>query len=107
MTGSRIADPVESTTETTIGTFYGKTNEWLEIPVQDVQMWTCDTPYLYDFTVEMEKDRVAGYFAMRKFTLEKRWTGIRADLPEPSGTVSEWSTGSGLLAGWTVYRTFR
>ena len=27
MTGSRIADPVESTTETTIGTFYGKTNE--------------------------------------------------------------------------------
>ena len=76
MTGSRIADPVESTTETTIGTFYGKTNEWLEIPVQDVQMWTCDTPYLYDFTVEMEKDRVAGYFAMRKFTLEKDGQGF-------------------------------
>lgn len=76
MTGSRIADPVESTTETTIGTFYGKTNEWLEIPVQDVQLWTCDTPYLYDFTVEMEKDRVAGYFAMRKFTLEKDGQGF-------------------------------
>lgn len=67
---------MESTTETTIGTFYGKTNEWLEIPVQDVQMWTCDTPYLYDFTVEMEKDRVAGYFAMRKFTLEKDGQGF-------------------------------
>ncbi len=70
-----------------------------------LQMWTCDTPYLYDFTVEMVERQGSRLFCHEKIHTGKRWTGIRADLPEPSGTVSDWSTGSGLLAGWTVYRT--
>ena len=80
----------------------GKTNEWLEIPVQDVQLWTCDTPYLYDFTVEMEKDRIAGYFAMRKFTLEKDGQGsmricLNHQIQYQNGVLDQ------ATAGWTVY----
>ena len=54
----------------------GITGDWIGIPVPDIRPWTCETPYLYFFTVTMGEDRVESYFAMRKFSIEKDEKGI-------------------------------
>ena len=54
----------------------GITGDWIEIPIPDIRPWTCETPYLYFFTVTMGEDRAEGYFAMRKFSIEKDEDGI-------------------------------
>lgn len=54
----------------------GITGNWSEIPIPDIRPWTCETPYLYFFTVTMGEDRAESYFAMREFTIEKDGDGI-------------------------------
>ena len=54
----------------------GITGDWVEIPIPDIRPWTCETPYLYFFTVTMGEDRAESYFAMRKFSVEKDEDGI-------------------------------
>lgn len=54
----------------------GITGDWVEIPIPDIRPWTCETPYLYFFTVTMGEDRAESYFAMRKFSIEKDEDGI-------------------------------
>ena len=54
----------------------GITGAWIEIPIPDIRLWTCETPYLYFFTVTMGEDRAESYFAMRKFSIEKDEDGI-------------------------------
>ena len=54
----------------------GITGDWIEIPIPDIRPWTCETPYLYFFTVTMGEDRAESYFAMRKFSIEKDEDGI-------------------------------
>ena len=49
---------------------------WIEIPIPDIRLWTCETPYLYFFTVTMGEDFAESYFAMRKFSVEKDEKGI-------------------------------
>lgn len=58
----------------------GNSNETIEIKLPEVQGWTCENPYLYYFTVEMEQffdaeddtpDKVQSYFALRTFSIEK------------------------------------
>ena len=39
-------------------------------------LWTCETPYLYPFTVVMGEDRAESYFAMRRFSVERDEKGI-------------------------------
>lgn len=54
----------------------GTTEEWIEIPVPEIRLWTCETPYLYYFTASMGEDQVESYFAMRRFSVEKDGKGI-------------------------------
>lgn len=53
-----------------ITTVSGLSNQEIEIPVPVVRLWTCDEPWLYDFTVTMEDDTVESYFALRSFSVE-------------------------------------
>ncbi|MCI6465434.1 MAG: glycoside hydrolase family 2 [Faecalicatena sp.] len=54
----------------------GTSNKPIEIMLPEVHPWTCEAPYLYYFTVKMEKDVAQSYFAMRTFTVEKDKGGI-------------------------------
>lgn len=54
----------------------GYTREAIEITIQDAALWTCETPFLYYFTVRTDTDHAESYFAMRKFSVEKDEEGI-------------------------------
>lgn len=54
----------------------GMSNEYIEIPLSDIRSWTCEEPWLYDFTVTMGEDTVESYFALRTFTVGKDAEGI-------------------------------
>ena len=54
----------------------GMSNEYMEIPLPDVRPWTCEQPWLYDFTVTMGEDTAESYFALRTFTVEPDGEGI-------------------------------
>lgn len=54
----------------------GSAGEWIEIAIPDIMLWTCETPYLYFYTVTLGEDRVESYFAMRRFSVEKDEKGI-------------------------------
>ena len=56
--------------ETVITETKGNTSAWIEIPVPDVRLWTCEEPYLYYYKVTMGEDQIISYFAMQKFSLE-------------------------------------
>ena len=54
----------------------GSAGEWIEIAIPDIMLWTCETPYLYFFTVTLGEDQAESYFAMRRFSVEKDEKGI-------------------------------
>ena len=54
----------------------GTSNRYIEIPIPEVQPWTCGEPWLYEYTVTMGEDRAESYFALRTFTVEPDETGI-------------------------------
>lgn len=43
---------------------------FIEIP--NGQLWSPEHPYLYQFTLQMEEDKVSSYFALRTVTIEER-----------------------------------
>ena len=47
-------------------------DKWIEIPIESISLWNCETPYLYYFEVKLGDDRAISYFAMRKFFLETK-----------------------------------
>nr|WP_296054162.1 sugar-binding domain-containing protein [uncultured Blautia sp.] len=47
-------------------------DKWIEIPIESISLWNCETPYLYYFEVKLGDDRAISYFAMRKFSLETK-----------------------------------
>ena len=49
----------------------GSAGEWIEIAIPDIMLWTCETPYLYFYTVTLGEDQAESYFAMRRFSVEK------------------------------------
>ena len=49
----------------------GLSNRELEISLPLVKPWTCETPYLYYYTVTMGDDVVESYFALRTFSIKK------------------------------------
>ena len=54
----------------------GSAGEWIEIAIPDIMLWTCETPYLYYYTVTLGEDQAESYFAMRRFSVEKDEKGI-------------------------------
>ncbi|MCX4361979.1 MAG: glycoside hydrolase family 2 [Clostridia bacterium] len=50
-------------------------NGEIRIKIENMQEWSPESPYLYYFDVIYGKDKVTGYFAMRKFSLGKREDG--------------------------------
>lgn len=54
----------------------GSAGEWIEIAIPDIMLWTCETPYLYFYTVTLGEDQAESYFAMRRFSVEKDEKGI-------------------------------
>lgn len=54
----------------------GYTNEEAEVFLPQISPWTCETPYLYYFTVKMGEDMVESYFAMREFSVKPDGNGF-------------------------------
>lgn len=86
--------------------FAGMTNIPIRIPLERMESWTPEHPYLYLYTVVAGKDRVESYFAMRCFTVEKT-DGDPASVSEPQTIFPERDPGSRLLAGWPLHGAFR
>lgn len=59
----------EDMLETAVQAVSGK---WIEIPIESISLWNCETPYLYYFEVKLGDDRAISYFVMRKFSLETK-----------------------------------
>ena len=57
------------------GKAYPLTGGKAEIAPENPELWTPETPVLYDFTVETETDRVESYFALRTLSV-KEYQGI-------------------------------
>lgn len=57
------------------GKQYESDGEEVEIYIEDMISWTPENPYLYPFNVIYKTDKVASYFAMRKFSVGKREDG--------------------------------
>lgn len=71
-----LEDRTQSGEEQEIVCASGRTNKRLEIKIENMALWTCETPYLYPFTVVMGEDRAESYFAMRRFSVERDEKGI-------------------------------
>ena len=57
-----------------VQTLTGNCNTELSLPIKDAQLWSPDSPFLYDVEVTLidgktEQDRVKSYFGMRKISL--------------------------------------
>jgi len=62
--------------EKIIGTVSGKAGVYLYIPIKKAKLWSPDSPFLYDLSLELKSgsatiDRVESYFGMRKISLEQ------------------------------------
>ena len=51
-------------------------NRTCELSIPDFESWTPETPNLYDIRITMEEDAAAGYFGMRKYSVERDSEGI-------------------------------
>ena len=53
------------------GEVYEFDGDTVEITPENPQLWTPETPYLYNFTVECGRDRIESYFAIRTLSIER------------------------------------
>ena len=68
-----VVKPSQISTEDMLETaVLAVSDKWIEIPIESISLWNCETPYLYYFEVKMGDDRAISYFAMRKFSLETK-----------------------------------
>ena len=49
----------------------------VEIPIKNMHLWAPEDPYLYQFSIKTETDKVNSYFAMRKISTFKDNDGYR------------------------------
>ncbi|WP_285008434.1 glycoside hydrolase family 2 protein [Pedobacter faecalis] len=54
----------------------GITNTTLSVPIDDVRLWSPESPYLYDLQITMGSDQVKSYFGMRKISIGKDAKGF-------------------------------
>ena len=47
------------------------------IPIKNMELWSPENPYLYEFTISNEVDEVSSYFAMRKVSLMQNEKGMK------------------------------
>ena len=47
------------------------TNKEVSIAINDLKLWSPESPYLYDLKISSDDDIITSYFAMRKFSLIK------------------------------------
>ena len=47
------------------------------IPIENMELWSPENPYLYEFTISNDVDEVSSYFAMRKISLIKNEKGMK------------------------------
>lgn len=68
-----VVKPSQISTEDMLETaVQAVSDKWIEIPIESISLWNCETPYLYYFEVKLGDDRAISYFAMRKFFLETK-----------------------------------
>ena len=68
-----VVKPSQISTEDMLETaVQAVSDKWIEIPIESISLWNCETPYLYYFEVKLGDDRDISYFAMRKFSLETK-----------------------------------
>lgn len=68
-----VVKPSQISTEDMLETaVLAVSDKWIEIPMESISLWNCETPYLYYFEVKLGDDRAISYFAMRKFSLETK-----------------------------------
>lgn len=68
-----VVKPSQISTEDMLQTaVLAVSDKWIEIPIESISLWNCETPYLYYFEVKLGDDRAISYFAMRKFSLETK-----------------------------------
>lgn len=68
-----VVKPSQISTEDMLETaVQAVSDKWIEIPIESISLWNCETPYLYYFEVKLGGDRAISYFAMRKFSLETK-----------------------------------
>ena len=68
-----VVQPSQISTEDMLETaVLAVSDKWIEIPIESISLWNCETPYLYYFEVKLGDDRAISYFAMRKFSLETK-----------------------------------
>lgn len=84
LSGGRQGDQVELTASlngTAAGAVTGTAETLLELPVNEAQLWSPDSPTLYDLQVRVLRggealDTVKSYFGMRKIALAKDEQGV-------------------------------
>jgi hypothetical protein len=57
----------------------GKANQAIELPIDKAKLWSPDSPFLYDLSIQVDEpagDSVTSYFGMRKSSLGKDGKGI-------------------------------
>lgn len=59
-----------------IAAFSGSSDAPIEIPLPGFRPWSPEDPFLYQVWVEMGADRVSGYFAMRKCSVQTGADGL-------------------------------
>ena len=47
------------------------------IPIKNMELWSPENPYLYEFTISNDVDEVSSYFAMRKVSLMQNEKGMK------------------------------
>ena len=47
------------------------------IPIENMELWSPENPYLYEFVISNDVDEVSSYFAMRKVSLMQNEKGIK------------------------------
>ena len=52
------------------GTVYEFSGDTLIVEPKEPKLWTPETPYLYEFTIETQTDKVEGYFALRSLEIK-------------------------------------
>jgi hypothetical protein len=91
-----------------VGRVTGKTNAEVKLALSQTELWSPDSPTLYDLDVALKSgDSVKSYFGMRSVEARADAAGQQPHLPQPQAAVSDRPAGSGMVAGRALHRAHR